>query len=368
MAEEKIVPMRDEFPRWYRQVDMSGNRDRLEARWKGVVDLIQKADAQSIEAIIAVAFRTKPRPRSASLALLREPFKAADDLFDMDGNNRELEILCGTALATLFESDGDTVARAALATTTAAYLGARTTNFPLDLIAAAEATISRLAEDRRTRPDLMNSLIQKITSVGLDQDAIDNLKQNPNGDNIVATLNAMTTQTNTAVNEVAKRLNATVQSMNTFIAIQDEELQMLWWLFGGRSKKRDCPFANLPEEAQPIVLAAEVADTTQFLPGPISVKPILSRAGLKERKKVSIPAAVNACSEDMLADLVNGVEPSPITKPLHFAIERKLETRDEVSWVAGWSAITGIDSDYAIPSIELSNLFYRERLDVLIRS
>jgi hypothetical protein len=33
--------------------------------------------------------------------------------------------------------------------------------------------------------------------------------------------------------------------------------------------------------------------------------------------------------------------------------------------VAGWSGITGIDSAYTLPGIELGNLFYRERLGLI---
>jgi hypothetical protein len=361
MAEEKIVPMREGFPRWYRPVDMGANRDRLEARWKGLVGLVQSADARSVGTMIAVALRTKPRPDPADIASLRGHFKAADDLFDMEGNDRELEILSGAALATLFGNDGDVAARAALATTTASCLGLRTADFPLDLAAAAEAAIARISEDRRKRPDLSQSIIQTMTQVGADQESVDNLKQNFNAD----TVTALFRQARSDTNELAVSINSAVRSMSTFTAIQDEELQMLWWLFGGRSKRMDCPFADVPADAQPIVLAAEVADATEFLPGPASAKPILSRAGLKERKRCSIPAAVNACDLGLLRTLVDGMPPSPVTQPLHFAIKRRLETGDETSWMAGWSTITGIDSAFALPGIELGNLFYRERLGVL---
>jgi hypothetical protein len=137
---------------------------------------------------------------------------------------------------------------------------------------------------------------------------------------------------------------------------------LLWWLFGGHSKKLDRPFAEVPADAQPIVWAAEVAEATQFQPGPASVKPILSRAGLKERKKTAVVAAINACESDFLANLVKDGKPSPVTRPLHFAIHRKLEVGDDTSWAANWSAVTGIDAEFAVADIELGNLFYRERL------
>jgi hypothetical protein len=365
MVDDKIVPMREEFPRWYRPVDMGANRDRLDVRWKGVVDVVQKADTRSVETLIAVALRAKPHPEPADIAALRGHFKTADDLFDMEGNDRELEILSGAALATLFGNDSDAAARAALATTTASCFGVRTADFPLDLATAAETAIARISEDRRKRPDLSRSIIKSTTQIGLDPDKIKNLKDNLNGDTVLAALEALSGQVNKATNDLGRSINSAVQSIRTFTAIQDEELQMLWWLFGARSKMMDRPFAEIPADAQPIMLAAEVAGATECLPGPASVKPLLSRAGLKERKKCSIPAAINACDSILLRTFVGDTPPSPVTQPLHFAIKRKLETGDDTSWIAGWSAITGIGSDFVLPGIELGNLFYRERLSVL---
>lgn len=122
MAEE-AVPMREEFPRWYRPVGMGDNRERLAARWKGVVALVRDAADETIETMIAIALRTKPRPKRENIASVRQNFKDADDLFDMEKNDRELEILCGSALATLLDLDGDPAALAALSTTTASCGG-----------------------------------------------------------------------------------------------------------------------------------------------------------------------------------------------------------------------------------------------------
>jgi len=365
VAEENIPPMRDEFPRWYRPVNVSVNRELLEARWKGIVSSVEAADTTSIETMLAIALRTKQRPEPAKVAKLREPFKRADDLFDMDGNDRELEILSAATLITLFEKNSDKSASAALNTTTASCLGVRIAEFPLDLAGVAEAAICRISEARRKRPDLSKSIIERIVPIGLDQASTNSLQQSWGQEAVVAALTSLAKQAQSANTALVRSINSVVRAMDTFTSIQDEELQMLWWLFGGRSKTLDRLFTSIPDEAQPIVLAAEVADMTNFLPGPASVKPILSRAGLKEQKKFSIPAAVNACNADLLGTLITGIEPSPVTQPAHFAIKRKLETRDDTAWVANWSAVTGIDPGYTLPSIELGNLFYRERLGIL---
>ena len=362
MAEENILPMRDEFPRWYRQVDISENRPRLDARWKGVSSLVRAADRKSVETMLAVLLKAKSKPDADALATLRGHFKATDDLFEMSGNDREVEILCGTALATVLDDTSDVAARAALMTSVGFFAGVRKADFPFDFAAAAEATIAKISERRRNCPAIPR--LGQVARMVVDTESIEKLTQGITHETVVGAVNAVANQVGAVARDMTAKANAVIQAIEYFFAIQDEELQMLWWLFGGRSKTLDRPFADVPADAQPIVLASEVADATQFIPGPNSVKPILSRAGLKERKKpgVSIAAAINACDGDFLQKLVQGVEPAPVVRPLHFAIHRKLEAGDDTSWTANWSAVTGIHAELTLPGIELGNLFYRERL------
>ena len=360
MAEENALPMRDEFPRWYRTVEIGENRARLDARWKGVSSLVKAADRDGCETMLALLLKTKTQPDTGAMAKLRGHFKDADDLFEMSGNDRELEVLCGAGLATVLEGTDDVAAQAALATSVALFAGARRTDFPYDFDAASEAAIARISERRRIRPALPR--LGTVGRFGVDADTIEKLKQGITHETVVAAVNVVAAQANAAARDITGKANAAIQAMEHFVAIQDEELQLLWWLFGGRSKKLDRPFAEVPSDAQPIVLASEVADATQFMPGPESVKPILSRAGLKERRKTAVAAAINACDTELLRKFIEGVEPAPLVRPLHFAIHRKLEAGDDTSWAANWSAVTGIQVDAALPGIELGNLFYRERL------
>jgi hypothetical protein len=362
MAEESVPPMREEFPRWYRAVELGDNRAKLDARWKGVSSLAKAADRGMIETILAVLLKTKSRPDAQAITALRGHFKAADDLFEMSNNDRELEVLSGAALATVLDGSGDIAAWAALSTTTALFAGARAADFPYDFGGTSEATIARISEQRRTRPELPR--LGQVGRFGVDADSIEKLKQAINHETVSAAINVVAAQANAVARDLAGKTNAAVKAMEHFAAIQDEELQLLWWLFGGRSKLLDRPFADVAADAQAIVFACEVADSTQFMPGPESVKPILSRAGLKERRKTGVAAAINAIEAALLREIVGDAAPAPVVRPLHFAIHRKLEAGDDTSWVANWSAVTGIDADAALPGIELGNLFYRERLGI----
>ena len=92
------------------------------------------------------------------------------------------------------------------------------------------------------------------------------------------------------------------------------------------------------------------------------------RAGIKVSKKLTIAEAVNACDTNWLRLLMGDAEPSPATAPVLFAIKRRIETDDQTSWVAGWAATTGINSDEELPGIALGRQFYHERLVVAPKS
>jgi hypothetical protein len=153
MAEStNATTMHPDFPRWYREVSVEENRDRIAHRWTGVSKLVADMNLNDAEALLRLVYRAKLRPTADSMARIRKFFKDADDLFDMQGNDREIEVLAGAALAVLLESDADTVAEIALAITTTVLEGTRVAQLPMDLDALAETSIARIAESQRTRP------------------------------------------------------------------------------------------------------------------------------------------------------------------------------------------------------------------------
>lgn len=75
-----------------------------------------------------------------------------------------------------------------------------------------------------------------------------------------------------------------------------------------------------------------------------------------------------------LADAVNGVDVewakaasgsdliSPVTTPIHFALEQRSEMNSTDAWQSGWSNLTGVSADAQLPNAKLSELFYREHV------
>ena len=356
-----LHPMHTDFARWYGAVEFHTDQSRRQARWKGVVTVVENADRDDVEALIRLAFRARTPAAPAAVQKIRQAFKSVDDAFDMQGNDRELEVLAGVCLVALTDNSENVDAAAALSITTAALGGARKPNLPMDLCALAESAIDRIAEACRQRPTLQDD----SPSEPLDLDfkkAGNKVRQTQDWDSIAAAFTLAAGDVRTAMEAAAERQASASQAVNQFVRIQDEELQMLWWLVGQRSGDYDCPFSDVPGPAQPLVFAKELADSTEFLPGPPSVKALLSRAGLAEREIATIPAAINASHPNWLAHVVGEDDPSPVSSPLHFAVKRQLETGVGDTWVPGWAAATGVSAEHAVSPLWLGVLFYRERL------
>jgi hypothetical protein len=167
---------------------------------------------------------------------------------------------------------------------------------------------------------------------------------------------------NTCFDQVLQSATEATSHLQRLLLIQDEELQMLWWLVGERSWDFDCAFSGVPIDLQPLVFGKELADASNILPGPSAIKPLLSRAGLKDRKKSLVSDVINSDKAEWLREVIANNDISPVIHPLHFAVSRQLETGPGISWVAGWAAAAGIPEDIAMTPLFIGNLFYRERL------
>lgn len=353
--------MHPDFPRWYEAIGFGNDQERRAARWAGVNAVAEDGASTNIEALLRLAFKTRQPAASASLDKIREAFKAADAGFDMKDNDREMQVLAGAALSQMMSSGGMAGAEAALGVTTAALAGARKPDLPLDLAVLAEEAIDQIGESNRTRPKLKVHATTDAPKFDFEKAAA-KVRETPNWEGVATAFGLAADATRGALAVMARRQVNAVNALDGFIRIQDEELQMLWWLIGQRSEDLDCAFDAVPAEAQALVFAKELADHTEVSPGPSSVKGLLSRAGLKDRRKVAVSAAINAAESDWLQDLVPDAEPSPVSTPIHYGIKRQMETGAGDAWVAGWAAAVGVPVSFALSPLALGQLFYRERL------
>jgi len=364
MASTEPLPMHPDFARWHASIGLGDDDARRQSRWAGVSAVAQATDSKDIEVLIRLAFKSRQPAAAAQVQKIRQSFKMADATFEMQGNDRELQVLAAASLAALMNEVDSTGAEVALAVTTTSLAGVRKPDLPMDLHVLAEGAIDKIAETNRKRPNLAAHTSTDAPKFDFEKAAA-KAKAEPNAEGFSQAFTLAAEAAREVFVQMARRQANAVRAMDNFLRVQDEELQMLWWLTGQRSFDLDCTLDAIPSEAQPLVFAKELADSTEFLPGPASLDALLSRAGLKDRKKIALSTAINAADLAWLQTFMPEGEPSPVSTPIHFGIKRQIETGAGDAWIAGWAAAVGVAANFAVSPLKLGLLFYRERLLLL---
>jgi hypothetical protein len=359
MAERKVADMHPDFARWYGEVSLV--EGSTEARWIGVNQIAASPSRTTIEVLVRLAFDTKAsaaghkEPKLAEkLKEFNSAFKKADDNYD-PGAGRENQVLAACTLIQLFKS----YSLAQLAVTTTAFGGARKPQLPMDLVGLAEQAIKDLGAAHRARPDLA-ALKVAIPEIAYKPDFTAAQSNNPPSFEPLFT--TLKDAADLALRTRVVRFNSSIDKMGSYMRVADEELQMLWWLLGERSIDLNLPFDKVDHAIQPLVFARELIGRTVASPGPLAIGALMSRAGLKSRGKLSVVAAANAVSDEWAAETISPISASAVTSPIHFALDKRVETGDRDAWVKSWSAVTGLSEDEGASPLLLGELFYRERL------
>lgn len=358
--------MHQDFPRWYAVVALGDEGSKKDARWAGVEALVAETDADLVEDLLRLAVGGRNPAAAQAVQKIRQSFRGEDDTFELSGNDRELQILAAATLVALMEDvdvDSDVASLAALGTATAFFGKIRNANLPMELAVIAEAAIVRLADETRKRPNLEALFPSEPPKIDFEK-AVAKVREQGSFEGVAAAFGLAAEACRVGMRTFANRNAKALKSVSRLLGIQDEELEMLWWLIGRRSFDMNCGFDSVNEDARPLVFAAELARSTWALPGPRSIAALLERAGVGNETAATIPAVVNSLPADWLAAQVDGIEPSPLSQPLHFAIKRQLETGPGEAWVAGWAATTEIDAALGVLPLPMSVQFYRERLQL----
>ena len=343
-----MTTMPTDFPTWYATVE-AGQGGKAAARWAGVSKAIAEPKTDEVEALIRLALKSRQGPVQSVSDRIIGNIRAGDPTFDTTSVDREVQVLAASALvARLIPSD-----IAALSLTTAHLDGARKPGLPMDLFGLAENAVRSKAQSSRTRKKLDLVDASKVEW----EPSEEKLAEMTPTEMVQALRNAATA----AIAGTVKSINKVFAEAEKAKVIADEELQMLWWLIGGHLTSGE-PIDDLKSNLKPLAVGRDLATRTVQRPGPVAIPALLSKAGLSRRSKIKIVDAVNAIDADWAKSVVDGLTVSPVTHPIHEAIRRRNETGAGTDWVKNWSAVCEVPEDYALTSLRLGELFYRERM------
>lgn len=360
----KVPEMSTDFARWYADSFMDEGAKR-DLRWKGIVDVTSKAGYQTAEVLTRLAFRPpvpaegrKTEDLKATYEGVISTISGGDSAFDPSKSARELQILAAAALARLV----GTLPDAALIVTTASCGGHRNPELPMDLIGLAEKALVELSRRKHARTDLDKL---KIAPSKVDFAPATDALASMEPAEWKAQIELLRDATTSAIGQVVAGQNRVIELLHKQISLDEEELQMLWWLLGGYSRELEKPFPEIEAPVKPVVLAYELAGMTAVSPGPSSIRAMLSRAGIGT-EQAKIADVVNNVDLDWAKSISNSKLVSPATTPIHFALEQRAELGSNDTWQAVWSGLTGLSGDIVLSAVKLAELFYRERLFITV--
>lgn len=352
------------FYAWMKEFQLGEGSETLIQRWRATCSFADSADGADVEALVRLAIGSRHVPTSDWIDSLEETFREDYPAFTASTNARELQVLAACCLFRISQDPNNESANiSALASATGSVAGLRKLTLPCDLPQAANDALKSLYLSAAHRPKLVAGVQYKP----LFDKAVEKAKGQQDVPTLIEALALAGSAATSAVNQNQSKTQSIVEALARRLDQQDEELQMLWWLISERSEELNCAFGDIADAARPLVLANELARHTLLPPGPPTVRALLSRAKLTGKGKVAVVDAVATAPLEWLKAYVAPQAASPVTQPLHLAIERQLETGPGKSWVAGWAAATDLPQDAALPRLTLAELFYRERLLTRLR-
>jgi hypothetical protein len=348
--------VQNEFTGWYSSLSFNDDENYIGKRWESVEKLIEETDWSDLEILVQIAFRIKVQMGSPEVATLRS--KLSGDLGAL--GDEELTLLAAAALAYQMNDDSDEAALVATAVSTASCAGLRPLQQPMDLVGISENVLRRLAETSRRRPALQ---AQKPPRSTLDPNEVVAFVTKANEGSYGEAAQAIATSTNKIFNGLAKRQATFEASVQRYVLVQDEELDILWWLLGNHCNELDLGFVEIPPEQRPLAIARELAKLTTVLPGPSAVTSLLTRTGVQAAPRLSIAAAVQSMPTKWLASALGEfsiAQADRYTKPILFAFLRHQELEGNDGWIKAWSTLTGLDQATELDPLQLAETVYRE--------
>lgn len=337
--------MKADFQRWYEAVQLTLDPQVMEARLAAVLALAGSLSDAEMEALARAVFRSDQT--TAATGTVRT--KLADGSGAVA--DEEFALLAAATLDVVLRQNVPAAARAATMIGTAHFKGLRTVRQPMDLVSLGASTRLALARTSRRRPPLQ---LAPMRPLELDTTQAEGIEGSKESISLLAS----------AMQQLSDRQADFEQRALRYISIQDEELNMLWWLQGGRTQAGQL-FEDIPREQQPFVLSRDLAETTFAMPGASAIGSLLERAGIEDGEPLEIAAAIQALPIEWLKIALPEADKhktSPVTTPLHEGIRRRLEVRGENTWIAGWAGVCDIDAAARLTPLQLADLCYCEQL------
>ncbi len=297
-------------------------------------------------------------------------FQKSDPSFSIRNfpDSYEAQILAGTVLAFFLEKKNPPVSDlVALALVCCHCQGLRSSPPITDMLTLSKVHLKKRAVEARQR-DLQS--IKGLSEINV-SNQIEQIKGTVPLNDIVELGNLMVgtiQDLGTTISSQLQTAGNNIQIMHQCLLLQQEETNILWWLFSEYSQNLDSRYKDIELPFASLLAAKELDDLTSTLPGPASshafLKRILQRSGGESTNPISIQFAINSIKEARTSGLNSESFREKISDlcPIHLALEKSIEAGNDKAWVTAFENITKLSASDTLSPADLSYQYYQERI------
>lgn len=347
---------------WMKELSFEDAPNMLQLRENAARTAAGSVTTEQIEDLIRLVFGMKPRADCVLITQLIKACQDSDPSFPQFDNDRQLTLIGGMVLDQCMSdisTDGIGVL-CALAVATASVAAKRELKLPVNLPALALAALDKATHAGRSRPDLSkvaNGIANTPAPASPKVETVD-------VPSIQAAFAELTTSVKSYTTKITRQFSTALSATDRYLQLQDDEMQMLWWLIGERSWHLDCKLSEISDGLRPLLIAEELAGITRMLPGPLSIQSLFARAGVATSQETTLSQQIAAVTTavDQVRKIVPEMSLSSVLYPLHFGIERQMENGPGDQWVTAWQNKTGLSDALVLRPIDFATQAYRERI------
>ncbi len=167
------------------------------------------------------------------------------------------------------------------------------------------------------------------------------------------------------------RALSTIDALSSRGRLQDEEVDILWWLLSEASQDLKMPFHELSPGPAAIIAASELADRVAFPPGPNSAEALLRRVLRRDHElqpPTRLATAVTALQKDWQRRAVAFLQPlgeAVALCPVHLIIQKAFEAVSSEDLPALTRAACDVNIDVDVEPLALAFQTFQERMFLL---
>src|SRR5579884_533452 len=289
--------MNASFGEWYRKAKIQPRNEDLVARTKAIEVFMKKVDEKKIAELVR-RFVNLPSKDNDVMNGLTKELLAMDAAFQAENNDIEMQVLSGSALATLFEQPSTSADFAALLLISAAAQGFRKAPVVPDIVQLAREYLfnrSRTLRSIETRRKVVGANLDKLIESAKSAAATNSATQ------MQQPLEAVLKGLSETINNVATFTENAVQMLERADGVLLEESNVVWWVFGGFSRDVSTRFSELLPGFAAALAGKELADLTRIIPGHRAAPAYLDKQlEVHRNKKLTLNEFIEQISQEWI--------------------------------------------------------------------